>query len=142
MKKTVNYIFPLVCLFMLVSCEKEGKPYKGEPQIAFALKTYTYNVSNATNSVSVPVQLIADAPQGAINATVNVDAGSTNCSSAVSVPNAVTIDSGRFTTNLVIGVTHANLNAGNANKLVLNLSAAGIKVSGSYGTVTITLNKQ
>ena len=141
MNKIAKYFLPLVCMLMFVSCDKETKPYKDDPQIAFSLKTYTFNVSSATTSVRIPVQLIAKAAQGAINATISVNSGST-CAGAVSVPTSVTIDAGRFTTDLVIGVTHGNLNAGNGNKLILDLSASGIKVSGTYGKATITLNKQ
>ena len=141
MKTTVKYLLPLVCIFMLASCEKETKPYKGDAQVAFALKTYSINVNSATNSVTIPVQLIAKAPQGAITANINVDTDST-CASAVTVPTSVTIDAGRFTTDLVISVNHENLNAGNANRLILNLSSSSVHVAGNYNVVTITLNKQ
>ena len=140
MKKTIKYILPLVCICMFVSCEKEAKPYKGETQIAFALKTYTFNVNSATTNVTIPVQLITKSIQGAVNGSISVNPD-TNCASAVTVPTSVTIDAGRFTTNLVIGVNHANLNAGNANKVILDLSS-NIKVAGNYNKVTITLNKQ
>lgn len=141
MKKIITYTLVLTSFFALFSCEKERKPYDDVPQVAFALKTYSFNVNSATNSVTIPVQLIASKPQGIVNATVSVNS-ETNCSSAVSAPNSVTIDAGRFTTNLVIGITHANLNSGNGNRLVLDLSAADVKVAGNYKTVTITLNKQ
>jgi len=141
MKKIITFTFVLVSFLVLYSCEKERKLYDDVPQVAFALKTYSFNVSSTTSSVTIPVQLIAKEPQGAINATVGVNL-ETNCSSAVSVPATITIDAGRFIANLVIGVTHANLNAGNGNRLVLDLAASNIKVAGNYKTVTITLNKQ
>jgi len=141
MKRISTYTIYLALLLTVFSCDKERKPYDDVPQIAFALKTYTFNVNSATTNVTIPVQLIAKEVQGAINGTIGVNSAST-CAGAVTVPTSVTIDAGRFTTNLVIAVNHANLNAGNANKLILDLSASGIKVAGNYKQVTITLNKQ
>jgi len=141
MKKTVKYILPLVCVLAFISCEKQYKIFEGETQVAFALATYTFNVNSATNSVTIPVQLITNKPQGAVNANITVDPATTCPANAVTVPTSVTIDAGRFTTNLVITVNHANLNAGNANRLILDLKS-DIKVAGNYGRVTITLNRQ
>lgn len=131
----------LAFIFIICSCDKERKPYNDVPQIAFERTTYTFNVSSTTTSVTIPVQLIAGSPQGAINANIAVNSAS-NCANAVTTPVSVTIDSGRFIANLVITINHANLNAGNANKLLLDLTATGIKVAGNYKSVTITLNKQ
>jgi len=141
MKKIITYIFVLVSVFALASCDKERKPYDDVPQIAFALKTYSFNVTSSTSSITIPVQLIAKEQQGIVSGAISVNPAS-NCANAVTVPTSVSIDAGRFTTNLVINVNHANLNAGNGNRLVLDLSAAGIKVAGNYNSVSITLNKQ
>ena len=141
MKRILSFTTIFTLFLALCACDPQQQHYNDVPQIAFALKTYSFNVNSAVNSVTIPVQLIAKEAQGAITGTVSVNSAST-CAGAVTVPTSVTIDAGRFLTNLVITVNHGSLNAGNANRLILDLSASGVKVAGNYKQVTITLNKQ
>jgi len=139
MKKILAYILPIICVFLLFSCDKEQKLYEGTTQIAFENATQSYNITSATTSISLQIQLISTKPQAAITATVAVNSEST-CANAVTVPTSATIDAGRFLTNLTINVDHSKL-AASSNRLILDLSATGIKVAENYDKVTITLNK-
>ena len=141
MKKILVYILPAICAFLLFSCEKEKKLYEGPAQIAFDSTTKTYVITSEITTISVPIQLIASGPQGAINASVAVNGTGTTCASSVTVPSSVTIDAGKYSAQLVINVTHSTLVTGTTNKLVLDLTSTGIKVAENYKTITITLNK-
>lgn len=140
MKSLIKILSLVLMLSVFVSCEKEQKIYEGDPQIAFALNAYTFNTTSATTSVSVPVQLIANAPQPAVLVAVTVDATKTTCANAVTVPNACTIAAGKYQVTLPIAVNYANLAAGN-NTLVLNIASEQFPSAFYYKTVTITLKK-
>jgi hypothetical protein len=140
MKKLIKIFSLVLMLSVFVSCEKENKIYEGDPQIAFSLATYSFTITSSTTSVSVPVQLIANAPQDAVLVAVTVDATKTTCANAVTVPNACTINSGKYQTTLTIGVNYANLVAGN-NTLVLNIASDQFPSAKYYKTATITLKK-
>ena len=133
-------IFSLVLMLsVFASCQKETKIYEGNPQVAFSLATYSFTITSTITSVSIPVQLIANAPQAASIVTVTVDATKTNCASAVSVPVSCTIEAGKYQVLLPVTVNYANLATGN-NTLVLNITSA-LPVAKYYATATITLKK-
>ncbi len=141
MKKLI-YILSAISLsiFLLTSCESD-KTYDGPAQVAFASKTAAYNVT-ANTTIAIPVQLIADGPQGDITVNVSVNSTSTTTAAAVTVPTTVTIPAGRFVGEIPVTVSYDNLAAGNANKLILDLSSDKVKVAASYGTLTVTFTKK
>ncbi len=140
MKNLAKIFLLVLMLSVIVSCEKETKEYDGDPQIAFSLAAYTFTVTSSTTSISIPVQLIANAPQAAETASVAVDATLTTCASAVTVPTSCTIDAGKYQVLLPIAVNYALLPTG-SSKLVINLSSATLPVAKYYKTATITLKK-
>lgn len=140
MKKLI-YILSAISLsiFLLTSCESD-KAYDGPAQVAFVSKTAAYNVT-ANTTLSIPVQLIADGPQGDLTVNVSVNSSSTSAA-AVTVPTTVSIPAGRFVGQIPVTVSYDKLAAGNANKLILNLSSSDVKVAANYATITVTLTKK
>ncbi|GHT41734.1 hypothetical protein AGMMS49965_12010 [Bacteroidia bacterium] len=138
MKTIMKYFAFGILALGFVACE-DDKTYDGPAQIAFAGKTaaYSYSGTVADTTVVLSIQLIADAPQRDIAATVSVDAASTV---VATVPASVTIPAGRYTAELPVKFTYAELNTG-ANKLILNLTS-NVKVAANYNTLTVTITKR
>jgi hypothetical protein len=139
MKKYIYLVSILVLGVLSFACESD-KTYDGPAQIAFAGKTAAFTVTQ-DSVIVIPVQLIADGVQGDIPADILVNTAST-CAAAVTVPASVTIASGRFVAEAQIAITHSQLAAGNANKLILNLASTNVKVAENYREITITITKR
>jgi hypothetical protein len=139
MKKIFLYLSLMIVIVFASSCNKEKKIYEGPVQVAFGDLAYSFNITSTTTSITVPIQLIADGPQGDIATTIAVNSASTSASAAT-VPTSATIPAGSYHVNLVIPITYASL-AATGNKLVLDLSST-VKVAANYKTVTITLVKK
>lgn len=138
-KLIVAMLAILLGVIFITSCE-DDKTYNGPAQIAFINKTAAYTVDKDM-TIAIPVQLIADGPQGDISGNITVGAIS-NCAAAVTVPPTVTIPAGRYAGELSVNVTYSKLAAGNANKLVLDLKSPTVNVAANYDTLTVTITKK
>ncbi|WP_055432922.1 hypothetical protein [Candidatus Symbiothrix dinenymphae] len=137
MKTTMKYFAFGILALGFVACE-DDKTYNGPAQIAFASKTATYSYAGtvADTTIVLSIQLIADAPQRDIAATVAVDAAST---AVATVPASATIPAGRYAAELPVTFTYAQLNTG-VGKLILSLTS-DVKVAANYDTLTVTITK-
>lgn len=136
-KKVLLFCLMAAFTISFISCEKEQKKYEGEAQLAFANTTYSMKVTAAANTITIPIQLIANSPVNAMG-TVSVDPASTCAGSVTFVPE-FTIDPATFSYNLVININYATLSTGK-NTLILNL-ASHMPVAKYFSKATVTLTK-
>jgi len=132
MKKIITLLIVFAGIFC-ASCSEETFYYNGPAQVAFAEVSYTRTIAS-TPQVNIPVQLISSDAMSELTIGVTVVTAQTTVT-GVSVPPTVTIPAGQYSATLSFNVPDGTA----PGKLVLALSSTAVKVSGTYGTTTITL---